>query len=170
MKKTLRIIVAIGKDGVIGKEGKLPWKHKTDLSRFYANSKDKPILMGRNSYSELTKPIGTKENFVVTSKGIYREDFHEVSTIEEFLRWFDTSEYREAVIAGGMKVYRDIMNLNSNKYRIIVQLHMLDIECLDCDKKFPVEELYDVFKIKNIEFVEVKSTEPSLTILEFERL
>ena len=44
------IYVAIAENGVIGRDGGLPWRLSTDLKRFKADTMGKPIIMGRKTY------------------------------------------------------------------------------------------------------------------------
>ena len=43
------IYVAIAENGVIGRDGGLPWRLSTDLKRFKADTMGKPIIMGRKT-------------------------------------------------------------------------------------------------------------------------
>ena len=46
----IAIYVAIAENGVIGREGGLPWRLSTDLKRFKAGTMGKPIIMGRKTW------------------------------------------------------------------------------------------------------------------------
>ena len=49
----IAIYVAIAQNGVIGREGGLPWRLSSDLKRFKADTMGKPIIMGRKTWESL---------------------------------------------------------------------------------------------------------------------
>ncbi len=60
------IHVAVAENGVIGREGGLPWKLSTDLKRFKADTMGNPVVMGRRTYEGIGKPLPGRLNIVVT--------------------------------------------------------------------------------------------------------
>ena len=60
------IYVAIAENGVIGRDGGLPWRLSTDLKRFKADTMGKPIVMGRKTYEGIGRPLPGRLNIVVT--------------------------------------------------------------------------------------------------------
>jgi len=63
------IVAAVGENGVIGRDGGLPWRLKSDLKHFRAITWGKPVIMGRKTYQTLQRPLPGRTNFVVTRKG-----------------------------------------------------------------------------------------------------
>jgi dihydrofolate reductase len=64
--------IARAKNGVIGKDGKLPWRLKTDLANFRKVTLGKPVVMGRHTYESL--PGGAlkgRTNIVLTKDRSY---------------------------------------------------------------------------------------------------
>jgi dihydrofolate reductase len=59
-------VVAAAENGVIGREGALPWKLKSDMARFRALTLHKPVLMGRKTWATLPRPLVHRTNIVVT--------------------------------------------------------------------------------------------------------
>ncbi|MET4686997.1 dihydrofolate reductase [Sinorhizobium fredii] len=51
------IVVAVATNGVIGREGDLPWRLSTDLKRFKALTIGKPVVMGRKTWASLGRPL-----------------------------------------------------------------------------------------------------------------
>jgi len=73
------IHVAIAENGVIGREGGLPWRLSTDLKRFKAETMGKPIVMGRKTWESFPKrPLPGRLNIVVTRDPAYRPEGAEV--------------------------------------------------------------------------------------------
>ncbi|HRO02159.1 MAG TPA: dihydrofolate reductase [Terricaulis sp.] len=63
----LTLVLAIAKNGVIGRDGALPWRLSSDLKRFKAATLGKPVLMGRKTWDSLPKrPLPGRENLVLT--------------------------------------------------------------------------------------------------------
>lgn len=63
----LTFVVAVARNGVIGRDGALPWRLKSDMQRFKAATMGKPVLMGRKTWESLPKrPLAGRPNLVLT--------------------------------------------------------------------------------------------------------
>ncbi len=63
----LSLVVARARNGVIGRDGGLPWRLRSDLQRFKALTMGKPCLMGRATWESLPlKPLPGRLNIVLT--------------------------------------------------------------------------------------------------------
>ena len=60
------IIVAVAENGVIGRDGGLPWRLSGDLRRFRALTIGKPVVMGRKTYQSIGRPLAGRRNIVIT--------------------------------------------------------------------------------------------------------
>ena len=73
------MILALGplaraRNGVIGRDGGLPWRLKSDLALFKATTLGKPVIMGRKTWESLPRrPLPGRMNLVVTRDGSYAE-------------------------------------------------------------------------------------------------
>ncbi len=68
----LTLVVAVAKNGVIGRNGDLPWRLSSDLKRFKAATMGKPVLMGRKTWESLPrKPLPGRENLVLSRDATY---------------------------------------------------------------------------------------------------
>ena len=64
----LVIVVAVARNGVIGRDGDLPWRVPSDLKRFKAATLGKPVLMGRKTWDSLPRrPLPGRPNIVVST-------------------------------------------------------------------------------------------------------
>ncbi|PIB93198.1 dihydrofolate reductase [Caulobacter sp. FWC2] len=71
----LAIVVARAANGVIGRDGDLPWRLKSDLALFKANTLGKPILMGRKTWDSLPrKPLPGRMNVVLSRDGSFEPE------------------------------------------------------------------------------------------------
>lgn len=60
------IIVAIAENGVIGKDGKLPWHLPSDLQHFKKTTMGYPLLMGRKTFQSIGRPLPGRDNIVLS--------------------------------------------------------------------------------------------------------
>ena len=66
------LIVAVADNGVIGSQGAIPWRLKTDQQRFKAMTMGKPVVMGRKTFISLRRPLPGRTNIVVTRDASFR--------------------------------------------------------------------------------------------------
>jgi dihydrofolate reductase len=62
----ISLIVAVAENGVIGRNGALPWHVPSDLKTFRRLTLGKPVVMGRKTYDSIGKPLPGRDNIVVT--------------------------------------------------------------------------------------------------------
>jgi dihydrofolate reductase len=64
--------IARARNGVIGRDGGLPWRLKSDLAIFRAVTMGKPVIMGRKTWESLPRrPLVGRTNIVLTNDGSY---------------------------------------------------------------------------------------------------
>ena len=64
--------IARDRNGVIGKDGTLPWRLRSDLANFRAVTMGKPVIMGRKTWESLPKkPLPGRTNIVLTRDGSF---------------------------------------------------------------------------------------------------
>jgi dihydrofolate reductase len=104
------LIAAVADNGVIGADGAIPWRLKSDMQRFKAMTIDKPVVMGRKTFESLRRPLPGRSNIVVTRDENYRAAGAVVTTslaaarnvaIGDALRRFAT----EIAVIGGAEIY-----------------------------------------------------------------
>ena len=62
----LGMIVAMDEDGVIGRDGVMPWNLPADLAHFKRSTMGCPIIMGRKTYEAIGRPLPGRLNVVLT--------------------------------------------------------------------------------------------------------
>ena len=110
-KVRIAFVVATAENGIIGRNGKLPWRLPSDLKRFRQVTLGKPVVMGRKTYDSIGKPLDGRENIVVTRQaGFSRPGVHVASSVEQALALGqELAEGRgvdEVMVIGGAEVYR----------------------------------------------------------------
>jgi dihydrofolate reductase len=110
------LVVAVADNGVIGADGAIPWRLKTDLQHFKALTLGKPVVMGRKTFLSLRRPLPGRTNIVMTRDATFRAAGAVVTTSLEqaldvakgdALRRFVT----EIAVIGGAEIYAQWMNL-----------------------------------------------------------
>src|SRR3974377_1285111 len=82
--KHVVLVVAIGENGVIGRNGALPWRVKSELQHFKRVTLNHPVVMGRRTFESLKRPLPQRTNIVLTRRAgeaqpgvIYASDLDE---------------------------------------------------------------------------------------------
>jgi dihydrofolate reductase len=66
------LMVAVADNGVIGAQGAIPWRQKTDQARLKAMTMGKPVVMGRKTFVSLRRPLPGRTNIVITRDPNFR--------------------------------------------------------------------------------------------------
>jgi dihydrofolate reductase len=127
----LSIVVARSRNGVIGRDGGLPWRLPTDLERFRELTYGSAVLMGRRTFESLPaafRPLPGRRNIVLSSDPAYAPSDVEVMR--------DLGSALEACGAGGFVIggsvtYRDTLPLVGRVYATEID------EDVDGDVFFP---------------------------------
>jgi dihydrofolate reductase len=65
------LIAAVAENGVIGRDGKLPWHLPDDFRWFKAQTLGKPVVMGRKTWESLGRALPGRHNIVLTRQSGY---------------------------------------------------------------------------------------------------
>ncbi len=133
---TISIIAAVADNGVIGKNGELPWHLPADLKYFRRTTKGYPIIMGRRTFESileaLGKPFPERTNIVLSKeKPPYEGDYHVAGSVEQALAIAEDTGAEEVFIGGGASVYEQFLPEADKLY--ITEVHA-DV---DGDVQFP---------------------------------
>ena len=75
----ITLVVARASNGVIGKDGGLPWHISADLKRFKALTMGTVLVMGRKTFDSLPKVLPGRRHVVITRDPAWRTDGVEVA-------------------------------------------------------------------------------------------
>jgi len=79
-------VVAVARNGVIGRDGGLPWHISGDLKYFKRVTMGKPVVMGRKTYDSIGRPLPGRGNIVATRNPSFRpEGIVKVDSLAEAL-------------------------------------------------------------------------------------
>lgn len=133
------IIVAVSSNGVIGRDGDMPWRLSTDLKRFKALTLGKPVIMGRKTFQSIGKPLPGRANIVITRDAAFHADgVHVVASLAAAVDMASViaveSGVDEICITGGGEIYRqaldraDIMHVTHVQTEVAGDTHFPPID------------------------------------------
>jgi dihydrofolate reductase len=117
MSPKLTLVVAVAKNGVIGRDGALPWRLKSDMARFKAATMGKPVLMGRKTWDSLqVRPLPGRQNLVLTRDASFKpEGAWAFTKLDAFLAagraMAEASGAEEICVIGGSLIYAETLPL-----------------------------------------------------------
>ncbi|MCB1054336.1 MAG: dihydrofolate reductase [Acidobacteria bacterium] len=103
----LHVIAALADNGVIGRDGDLPWRLPEDLRRFKARTMGHVLLMGRKTYESIGRPLPGRRTVVLSRDPEYRPPGVEVAATLD--RALELAAGEEVYVAGGAEVYRRVL-------------------------------------------------------------
>ncbi|WEX76290.1 dihydrofolate reductase [Sinorhizobium numidicum] len=130
------IVVAVAKNGVIGRGGDLPWRLSTDLKRFKALTIGKPVVMGRKTWASIGRPLPGRPNVVISRTPGFEAQGAEVApslqgALEMAREHAAAIGADEICIIGGGEIYRQSIDLAD-------VLHVTEVQAeVDGDTRFP---------------------------------
>jgi dihydrofolate reductase len=140
----ISLVVAVAENGVIGREGGLPWHLPDDLKRFKALTIGKPILMGRRTFESIGRPLPGRLNLVLTRSSSWRhEGVVVVHSVDEALQRAGAAT--EICVIGGSGVFDLTLPLASRIYLTCVQAQVPG------DTFFPVLDKQQWREVERIE-------------------
>ena len=126
------VIVAMGRDRAIGRDGDMPWHIPADLKRFKALTMGHPVIMGRRTWLSLPKgALPGRRNIVVTTDGGFRPEGAETASSPEEALALCAGDPMPFVIGGG-SIYKAMLPFATRLY-----LTLVDAEFHDADTWFP---------------------------------
>ena len=125
----LSIIAAVSRNGVIGKDGMIPWNIPEDLAFFKKLTAGTTVVMGRKTFESIGRPLPGRENIIISStKRFYGDN---CTTAENFDDALKKSRGKDIFVCGGYSVYKEAL-------RYAERLYITEIEAsFDGDTFFP---------------------------------
>lgn len=172
----ISMIVAVDRNNGIGYENKLLCKLEDDMKHFVQTTKDKTVLMGRNTFTSIgEKPLKKRVNFVCTSKPSlcnfhYRELLEkEPDLFFDVPFYFDTimeeNPEQEFVVIGGAKIYEKYLPKTTRIY--LTQIHH---EFENVDTFFPKLDMQEWNIVERKDYKKDENNEYDFSILTLERV
>ncbi|MEZ5493520.1 MAG: dihydrofolate reductase [Pseudomonadales bacterium] len=117
----ISLIVARTRNGVIGRNNTMPWHLPEDLRYFKRVTLGKPVIMGRNTWESLGKPLPGRDNIVITRNSRYSAEgayiansLNDAINLATSLASENNSD--EIMIIGGAQIYQAALPLVQRAY------------------------------------------------------
>jgi len=107
------IISAKSKNGVIGRQGELPWHSKDEFLHFKTTTFGFPIIMGRKTFQSLGKPLKGRLHLVITRQKNFSLSFREVlilNDLETAFAYCERNNFEKVYVIGGGEIYKQAIN------------------------------------------------------------
>jgi dihydrofolate reductase len=115
MTPAVSVVVAMARNGVIGRDNALPWHLPEDLRHFKAVTLGKPVLMGRKTFDSIGKALPGRTNLVLTRDPGWRAaDAVRVHSVDEALDLSRTAP--ELAGIGGAEIFKLLLPLAARVY------------------------------------------------------
>jgi len=106
----ISIIAAVADNGIIGRQGDLPWRLPADMRYFRRVTMGKPVLMGQRTFESIGKPLKGRATIVLTDDPSFTAEGCVVRrSIDDALDAAAASGADEVMIAGGASVYAQLL-------------------------------------------------------------
>ncbi|MFT5180962.1 MAG: dihydrofolate reductase [Alphaproteobacteria bacterium] len=106
MSVRLALIAAVARNGVIGRDGDLPWRISADLKYFKSTTMGKPIVMGRRTFESIGRALPGRLNIVVSrNAGFTAEGVETAADLDQALEIAALQGGDEVMVIGGGEIY-----------------------------------------------------------------
>lgn len=120
----IALIVAMTKNNVIGKDGKIPWKINGEQKRFKELTVGITIIMGRRSFEEIGKPLPNRKTILISNTLKYEDE--NCTTVNSFAEALEKCKkndiYEDVYIAGGARVYYEALPFVDTMYITVIDM------------------------------------------------
>jgi len=107
----ITIIAAIAKNNALGKNNDLIWHLPADLKRFKKITTGHYIIMGRNTFESIGKPLPNRTTIIITrNKNYFKDGCLIAHSLEQALEMAKDEE--QVFVIGGAQIYEYAMQHN----------------------------------------------------------
>jgi dihydrofolate reductase len=106
-KPICKAIVAVSQNGVIGKNGDLPWRLSGDLKWFRKITMGHTLIMGRKTWDSLPGALPGRENWVLSRSMKPTEG---IRVFNNFDRVLENASGKTLFVIGGGELYRQTLS------------------------------------------------------------
>lgn len=139
------MIAAMAKGRVIGLNNKMPWHLPAELQLFKRATLGKPIVMGRNTFESIGRPLPGRLNIVLSRQAGYQpEGVTVVASLDEAKQ--AAGDVEELMIIGGATIYQQCLAEADRLY-----LTHIDLE-VEGDTWFPDYEQYEWQELEQVNY------------------
>ena len=125
----ITIIVAKSNNGIIGKDGDLPWRLPQDLKRFKRLTTGNVVVMGRKTYDSIGRPLPNRKNIVISRNTSLKIEGVEIE--HDLIDVLKRNQGENVYVIGGGQIYADSLPLTEK-----LEITEVDVELIG-DTSFP---------------------------------
>ena len=117
----ISLIAAVARNGVIGKDGDVPWHLPEELAQFKATTLGHPLVMGRRTFESIGRVLPGRRTIVVTRDTQWRHPG--VETAHSFAEAVSLAGPADEVfVAGGAQIYAEALPFAHRM--VITEVHL----------------------------------------------
>ena len=109
----LPMIVAVGRKGVIGNEGKIPWKVPADLAHFKNETTGYDYVVGRKTHESIVEATGKtlpgRKPIIITKNKTYHYPGCMVISENHVEQVLKIAQFKKVIVIGGAEIYKMFM-------------------------------------------------------------
>jgi dihydrofolate reductase len=118
----ITVIAAIATNNALGKDNDLIWHLPADLTRFKKVTTGHYILMGRNTYESIGKPLPNRTTIIITrNKNYFKEGCLIANSLEQAIEM--SKEEANVFIIGGAQIYKETIAKDLAQQLDITMVH-----------------------------------------------
>lgn len=157
----ISLIVAIGKNNLIGKDNELPWYYPEDLKYFKEKTSGKTVIMGENTFysivNRIKKPLPNRKNIVATLNKEFT--YEDVQVVNDFISFIKETHDEEIFVIGGMQIYKLALPFADRLYITHI------------DKEYEGNVFFPAINYDNYKLIEKRNSEenPELSFCVYEK-
>lgn len=121
----ISMVAAVDENYGLGRDNQLLCHLPADLKHFKTLTRGKPVVMGRNTYNSIGKPLPERTNIVISRNKLHIEGVELASSLSEAL--YFASAAPEVMIIGGAKVYEQALPFTNKIYLTLIH-HQFDAD------------------------------------------
>ena len=124
------LVVAVARNGVIGRDNRLPWRLPDDMAYFKRVTMGHPVVMGRRTWESIGKPLPGRLNIVVThNRGFQAPGCTVVGSLDE--AWRAAGNAGEVCVIGGTSLFQECLPIAD-------RIHLTEVQAdVEGDTWFP---------------------------------
>ena len=142
----ITIIVAKSNNGIIGKDGDLPWRIPEDLKRFKRLTTGNIVVMGRKTYDSIGRPLPNRKNIVISRNTSLKIEGVEVE--QDLIDVLKRNQEENVYVIGGGQIYVDALPFSEK-----LEVTEVDVELVG-DTSFPEidsSQWKEIFREKRVD-------------------
>ena len=147
------LIVAMDREGGIGKNNDLMWHLPSDMRFFKEKTAGQIVVMGRKNYDSIPekyRPLPNRENVILTRNSSFEAENCQVfNSMEACLEHYKNETDRIVFIIGGGEIYRQALEMNCVEEMFITHV----------DKVYDAETFFPKFDESKWAITEIASHE-----------